>query len=156
MAPHPNQIIIRPARIEEVGELSDLCLRSKAHWPYDAAFIEACRDELTITEHDLVQHTVRVAENAGVPIGVIRLDQIDDGFDLEMLFVEPKCVGKGVGRQLLDWSIDHARAFGAKRITTVADPHAEPFYAHMGFKKTGVVPSDSIPGRTLPFMVLTL
>jgi len=39
---------IRPARREECGLLTELALRSKAVWGYDAAFMEACREELTI------------------------------------------------------------------------------------------------------------
>ena len=41
--------MIRPARSGEAKALSDLALRSKAHWGYDAAFMAACRAELTVT-----------------------------------------------------------------------------------------------------------
>ena len=41
-------LTIRAARVGEAGFLSELALRSKAHWGYDAAFIEACRDELSV------------------------------------------------------------------------------------------------------------
>ncbi|HEY6741630.1 MAG TPA: hypothetical protein VI110_04665, partial [Lapillicoccus sp.] len=39
---------IADGRADEAGTLSDLALRSKAHWGYGAAFLEACRDELTL------------------------------------------------------------------------------------------------------------
>lgn len=145
-------MIIRPALRDELDELSALCLRAKAYWPYDAAFIEACREELTITPEDLERHTIMVGEKNNIPIGVIRLDRIDDGYDLDLLFVEPDYIGKGVGRQLLEWGIGHAAAQGGHLMTTVADPNAEAFYAHMGFKRVGEYASRSIPGRTLPAM----
>ena len=34
---------LRPARPEEGAELIELCLRSKAVWGYDDAFMAACR-----------------------------------------------------------------------------------------------------------------
>ena len=40
---------LRPARIEDLEALSALCLRSKAHWGYDAAFMAAWGQELTLT-----------------------------------------------------------------------------------------------------------
>ena len=40
---------IRSARPEEAETLSALALRSKAYWGYPADFMEACREELTLT-----------------------------------------------------------------------------------------------------------
>lgn len=149
-------MIIRPARPDEIQDLSDLCLRSKAHWPYDAVFIEACRDELTVHASDIEQHALRVAELAGRPVGVIKLVSTANSVDLDLLFVDPDYIGEGIGRALLEWGIDFARAQGFHSMTTVADPYAESFYALMGFEKTGEAPSGSIPGRTLPAMELSL
>jgi hypothetical protein len=39
---------IRKARPDEAGELTELALRSKAHWGYDEAFMASCREELTV------------------------------------------------------------------------------------------------------------
>ena len=41
-------LTIRTPRPDELSSLSDLCFRSKAVWGYDAAFMEACRGELTL------------------------------------------------------------------------------------------------------------
>ena len=67
----PN-IIVRPARPEECAALSELCLRSKGWWGYDAAFLEACRDELTIRPPDL-GNLLRVAECDGKLAGLRHL-----------------------------------------------------------------------------------
>jgi hypothetical protein len=37
------EVRLRAPRLDELEALSDLCLRSKAVWGYDAAFLEACR-----------------------------------------------------------------------------------------------------------------
>src|SRR3546814_14945630 len=40
---------LRLAKSSECGSLSALALRSKAYWGYDSAFLQACRDELTVS-----------------------------------------------------------------------------------------------------------
>ena len=42
-----NQILCRAVLPAEAGHLGDLALRSKAHWGYSEAFLEACRAELS-------------------------------------------------------------------------------------------------------------
>jgi hypothetical protein len=41
---------VRPARPGEAAGLTGLCLRSKAHWGYDAAFMRLCVPSLTVKE----------------------------------------------------------------------------------------------------------
>ena len=44
---------IRPLIKEELKDANSLCRRSKAYWGHDAAFMEACRGELTLSATDL-------------------------------------------------------------------------------------------------------
>ncbi len=39
---------VRPARSGEAVSLTALCLRSKAHWGYDAAFMRLCVPSLIV------------------------------------------------------------------------------------------------------------
>ena len=55
-------IVLRPAHADEAPALSALCLRSKAHWGYDAAFMRACVAELILRPEDLTPDTLVVAE----------------------------------------------------------------------------------------------
>jgi hypothetical protein len=55
-------LVVRQARLEELPGLSELCLRSKAVWGYDQAFLEACRSELTLLPEELRTTLVAVAE----------------------------------------------------------------------------------------------
>ena len=147
---------IRPAREEELRELSDLCMRSKAWWGYDDAFMEACRDELSVTEQDLRDTPVAVLEVNGQPVGVAQVDPQGELAELDKLFVDPRAIGTGAGRKLWEWSVGTARSLGAKKFKVVADPGAAAFYEHMGAVPAGSVPSGSIPGRELPCLVLEL
>ena len=148
---------IRKAHLYELPGLSDLCLRSKAYWKYDPAFIEACRDELTLTETDLKHDYVMVAESEeGRAAGVLHLILDGTTAEMEKLFIDPKFIGKGVGRLLFKWAVETAKAKGATIMNVVADPGAAPFYERMGFRQFGTFPSGSIAGRELPHLRLQL
>lgn len=62
MARRPTDPIIRPASRAEASLLSQLAFESKAYWGYDADFMVACREELTVTEEELDREPSYVAE----------------------------------------------------------------------------------------------
>ncbi|WP_327677110.1 GNAT family N-acetyltransferase [Kitasatospora sp. NBC_00458] len=146
---------IRPARPDEAGPLSALALRSKGHWGYDAEFLEACRAELTLDPDRIEADRAAVAEEDGRVLGFVTLVGAPPEGELDMLFVEPDAIGRGVGRRLMEHLVSRAEELGFRRVLVVADPNAEPFYAAMGAVRIGVVPSGSIPGRELPLLALT-
>lgn len=131
-------------------------MRSKAHWGYDAAFIEACRDELTLTTHDLGAFDMQVAADGAALLGVAAVGVTGAGADLELLFIDPPAMGRGIGRALFVWACDKARTRGARRLRIEADPGARPVYERMGATVTGHAPSGSVPGRRLPVLHLDL
>ena len=147
---------IRPALETELEALTALCMRSKAHWGYDAAFMEACREELTLSPEDLRSTSHAIAENDGRVVGLVQIEVADGTADLLKLFIEPADIGKGHGARLFDWAVAEARRLGATRMTIEADPDAEPFYRRMGARVIGTVPSGSIHGRVLPLLELSL
>jgi N-acetylglutamate synthase-like GNAT family acetyltransferase len=147
---------LRPGRREEAGLLSRLALRSKAHWGYDQAFLDACRAELTLTPEEVLANRVTVAERDGQVIGFYALAGTPPVGILEDLFVEPEHIGASVGRALWSHAMVTARTLGFERITLEADPGAEPFYLAMGARRCGSVPSGSIPGRVLPVLEIAV
>lgn len=147
---------IRPARAGEATALSGLALRSKAHWGYDAAFIDACRDELTLREDELAPRRTLVAELDGRVAGFGTLEGDPPYGELGMLFVEPAAIGRGVGGALLAALVDRARDLGFTRLAIDADPHAEAFYLAQGAVRVGAVASGSVPGRVLPQLELAV
>lgn len=64
-----NGDVLRSARADEVQMLSELALRSKGYWGYDAAFLEACREELTGRVADIESRHVTVLEREGKVLG---------------------------------------------------------------------------------------
>jgi N-acetylglutamate synthase-like GNAT family acetyltransferase len=149
-------MVIRPARIDELPALSDLCVRSKAVWGYDGHFMEACRDELSVDASDLQSTKIAVAEEGGSLIGVAQVQVAGRQANLLKLFVEPGRLRSGVGRALLAWALGLANDMGASRLLIEADPDAAPFYRRMGAVDVGLAPSGSIPGRMLPMLAVDL
>lgn len=147
---------LRAGRAEEAGRLSDLALRSKGHWGYDAAFLEACRVDLRVTASMAVEAVV--AEVAGEVGGFHFLEEAsgDSGGRLGMLFVDPAHIGSGLGRVLFDDAVTAARSRRWTVLLIDADPGAEAFYLRMGARRIGEVASGAIPGRLLPQLAIDL
>ena len=139
---------VSDGRAEDAEPLSRLALRSKGHWGYDAAFLEACRAELTVTPEQA--GTTRVVRDGDVLLG---FHLVDDG-ELLMLFVEPSAIGRGVGRLLLDDAVRTAAGCGWTTLRIESDPGAEGFYLAHGARRVGSVPSGSVAGRELPLLEL--
>ena len=115
-------LILRAARAGELDALTDLCLRSKAVWGYDRAFMDACRNELTLTQEDLRTTKLQVAERDGGVIGVAQVSAEGATAHLEKLFVEPGQLRGGAGRRLFEWAKAAAADFGATHLVDRGRP----------------------------------
>jgi GNAT superfamily N-acetyltransferase len=148
---------IRRAGPTEAGVLSALALRSKAHWGYDAEFLAACQDDLTLTADDITTSTVYVCDGVDAPLGFYRLVFPGDGIaELDALFVEPEAMGQGVGKRLWRHAVAIARELGCSEMVWQSDPQAEGFYLAMGARRAGESESTVLPGRMLPLMRFAL
>lgn len=141
---------VRPARPDEAAALSELALRSKAHWGYDAQFLEACRPDLTLHPHEITARRTCVAEESGRVVGFYTLEGDPPEGELGNLWIDPPHMGRRVGRRLWEHAMESARALGFAAVLVEADPHAEGFYTAMGAERIGGVPSPVVPGRVLP------
>jgi GNAT superfamily N-acetyltransferase len=150
---------IRAARVDEAGLLSDLALRSKAHWGYSPEFIERCREELTYDEEQLRSEDMRffVVESDQRIVGFYALKLLGASeIELEAMFVEPSFIGLGFGRLLMEHAKLVGVELGAKQLIVQSDPYAERFYKAAGGVVTGTRESASIPGRYLPTLAIDL
>jgi GNAT superfamily N-acetyltransferase len=116
----------------------------------------ACVEELTVRPGDLDTDRYCVADRTGTLVGVVALSATGERGRVERMFVDPEAMGSGIGRALMDWLIEEARAMGLAAIDIEADPGAVGFYEKMGARRTGEAPSGSIPGRLLPALTVDL
>lgn len=151
-----ERLQLRQAAPGDAAALTDLALRSKRHWGYDDAFIDAVRAELTVSEEQVAGGRVFVLEREGRIIGFYGLNWEPPTADLTWMFVDPTIIGRGHGRRLWEHAVGTARALGYREIVIESDPYAEGFYRSMGARREGGSPSRFIPGRELPFLRYSL
>jgi GNAT superfamily N-acetyltransferase len=151
-----GRLRIRRAEVSEASVLTDLALRSKAHWGYDDAFMAMCVEELTTHPATIEGGKVWVAEIGDRIVGMVEIVPEGRAAELRMIFVEPDAIGSGIGRALWEHAESEARTLGAERLELDADPNAVPFYERMGMRIVGESPSGSIPDRMLPRMAKSL
>lgn len=154
-----KMIVIREAEKNEATNLSSLAMRSKAYWGYSEEFMEACRQELSVSADKIESNDYHyaVAENQGVIVGFYALGNLSDSnIELEALFVEPKYIGSGIGRVLIEHAKNHAAANGGHTLLFQGDPNAEDFYRAVGATLTGKRESSCVPGRFLPTFSISL
>ncbi len=142
--------LLRPARRGEARMLTELALRSKAMWGYDADFMRACLPALTVSEAQIAAGGVSVAESDGRVAGFVAISREGADAEVDMLFVTPDAIQDGIGKALIEWAEAAARNDRVERLYVLSDPHAVGFYEACGFVRTGDAPSDAIPGRLLP------
>lgn len=144
--------VARPATAVDAPLLSALALRSKAYWLYDDAFLESCRDELTVRPEDIERYRVTVLDYEGHALGFFGIEgEAPDG-ELWWFFLDAIVIGSGGGRVLWDHMTSMARSLGMRTLRIEADPNAEDFYLAMGARRVGDVRSLSISGRSLPLL----
>ena len=144
---------IREAQADDAASLSELALRSKGFWGYSREFLDACRAELTVDPQRIGSPGFQcfVAHAGDTLLGYYALETVSDGvYELEALFVEPRHIGRGVGRSLMRHALAVLRSLSAVRLIIQGDPNAHDFYVAMGARHTGSRESGSIPGRALP------
>ncbi|MFF0449763.1 GNAT family N-acetyltransferase [Streptomyces sp. NPDC004609] len=133
---------IRDAQPHEADGITRLLLRSKAHWGYGPAFMEACRGHLTVTPDQIAPRRIVVAEDEDARLaGIASLEGEPPDGVLGLLFVEPDRIRQGIGRTLYAHVTDRARALGFRRLRIESDPHAEAFYRGLGARPCGIGPA---------------
>ena len=151
------EIVIRHARQDEVDALTNLAYISKAYWGYPKEYLEAWRDELSVTPEIIANSISLVAELNGKVAGfwcrsIVESKDSSHG----LLFVHPRHIRKGVGRLLFDALKKEAIKRGLKYFTFETDAYAAGFYIKMGAVQVGEKESTVIPGKMWPILQFRL
>lgn len=149
-------VTLRRALPSEASMLTRIAIASKAHWGYDLTFMNAVRDEITITEQHIQDSEFVAAERGGELVAFYNISGEKPNGQLTYMWVLPSAIGQGLGRLLWSDAMKRANEQGYQSLKIDADPHAEGFYRKMGAKKIGEVKSGSIEGRILPLMEVTV
>jgi GNAT superfamily N-acetyltransferase len=109
---------------------------------------------MVVTAESILVNLVYVVEDSSGILGYYELlptATTSKGY-LESLFVLPRAIGMGCGKQLWQHLIQTAAEHGYTCFEFEADPNAEGFYQHMGAYRIGERASGIVAGRLLPLM----
>jgi GNAT superfamily N-acetyltransferase len=140
---------IRPATADDLPVLGELKLRASLALGEHVEEIEALPEARIVPGEHLP--FVFVAEEAGRVLGFATVLPIEDGVELEDMFVDPGHWRRGIGRALIEEAAARARALGANALRVVANSRG--FYEACGFKAVGEVQTKFAPA---PVMILVL
>ena len=132
--------------------LTEIAHSAKSHWAYPKEWIASWRDDLTVTEKEILTNITLAIKKQDAVIGFTMLMRSAPHFSIEHFWILPKYIGLGYGKLLMNELLSLNELKGST-IQVLADPNAEAFYQKCGFHKMAYVPS-SIPGRSLPLMEL--
>jgi predicted N-acetyltransferase YhbS len=91
----------------------------------------------------------RVAVEDGDVVGFATAVPVDEGLELEDLFVEPSRMRQGVARRLIKDVLVLAARSGVDSVRVTANPHAMGFYAAVGFVPEGTAQTRFGPAPRL-------
>ena len=142
---------LRRATPLESGTLTKLARVSKASWGYPATWMDAWEAQLTISTEYVELHRVTVACGALGIIGMCALEDHEDHWMLEHVWVSPRAHRRGVGRLLVLDALDATRRRPVAPVRLFADPFAQDFYARLGARVIGwlAAPMHGDSGRRL-------
>ncbi len=155
-------IRFRAAHEQESSALTLIANKSKAHWGYPAADIARWQDDLRISSESIAEGLTFAAECGTQLAGCYQLCQdaeaAPESITLELFWVDPDWMGKGIGRAMLEHAATQSRERGCQLMHIDADPNAEGFYSACGARRVGEVlaPTEDQADRVRPQMILDL
>jgi len=142
---------IRRASIDDASALTQIAHDAKRYWGYPEHWIKHWQDELTISSDFVSTNDVYVLVSDDDVRGFYALVVRNDKAELEHLWVAPKYIGTGVGKELFLHAMQRAGALNVSEVEISSDPNAEGFYQKMGAYRIGEVRADmDNKPRTVP------
>lgn len=147
---------IREAVTNEAHELSKLAYESKSYWNYDREYLEKAREHMIITEKEIINDLIFVAENGQDIVGFYHFTKSQDESELKWFFVHPRSIGQGLGQILWNHLLKTIKYHKIDRFVIKSDPNAEAFYIKRGALRIGIQSSivdEKIKLPILKYMV---
>ncbi len=133
---------IRRALPKESPALTEIAHDAKRHWGYPEHWIQHWQSDLTISSEFVSSNPVYVAEQDGELMGFYALIVREGKAELEHMWVAPRFIGQGIGKELFIHAMQEAAGQNVSAVEISSDPNAEGFYRKMGAEKIGEVPSE--------------
>lgn len=139
-------IRIRDALPADLGDLEGVFRRASLSNESDRERLMEHPEWLVLSEGGIREGRMRLAVDEADTVVGFATYVINDGVaELEDLFVDPPCMRRGIGEQLVLDMARRLRTLGFETMEVTANPHAMAFYEHMGFVTAGLVDTELYP-----------
>jgi len=144
------ELRVRAATAADVGALQEIEVRAGRAFA-DVGLPEVASDEpmaaAVLEGHAADGRCTVVVDGDDRVLGYVVVERVDAGAHIEQVSVDPDHQGRGLGRMLVGWTEDWARADGrcSVTLTTFRDvPWNAPLYRRLGFRD--LAPDEVGPG----------
>jgi GNAT superfamily N-acetyltransferase len=152
----PASISFRRALASEAAALRDLVVRSMGNWDHPPGYLAEARRLMSLSAEDLRRDEAWVTLVDGAVAGFYRLSRAAESAEIEEFHLEPRMIGRGIGRRVFQHAAERARAVGARWLVWSTDANTLGFYRRMGGEITGTTPSGIAGEEPLTCMRLNL
>ncbi len=145
-----DEPIFRQATAADCAALTALMLRSRAYEGRYRSMIE----RYPVSPEMVRRGEVWICELRAEIVGFYRLNIAEA--DLDLMFVDNRAQGQGIGKKLFDHMKSFAASNGLSDVGIVAHPPAANFYRRMGANDAGVSKAKSPDGWDRPMLKLAV
>ena len=125
-----TSVRVRPAREQDVEHVRAVFQRASLSNQGDVAALMAHPDALVWQPAAAgLDRTLVAVDDAGELLGFATATPVEDGLELDDLFVDPAFMRRGVARALIGRLVEEAAADGRQWIEVTGNEHAAGFYA---------------------------
>ena len=128
-----TRFLIRAAMPGDMTGLRDVYRSSSLSNDGDRIYLLDHPDALELSDLAVTEGRTRAAVADDAIVGFATWLGAGDAIEIEDLFVDPRWMGRGIGRALVLDLIANARAAGVRRVEVTANQHALAFYEKAGF-----------------------
>jgi N-acetylglutamate synthase-like GNAT family acetyltransferase len=144
--------MIEMATVSDAETLTKIALKSKSFWGYSDEILERWVEDLTVSKKIVQEMIVYKFILDDEIVGFYVLNQPQEkSIELELLFVLPNLIGKGIGNQLMQNVFQKAKQLNCHEVILFTEPNAVSFYEYKRFTISDKK-ETAIAGRFLTLM----
>lgn len=141
-----DELSIRTARLDDLPALATIFRLASLANDGDRQHLLDNPEHLELGDESIRAGRLRLAEIGEEPVGFATVTGDGSVVELEDLFVHPDWMRRGIATRLIADAVERSRRRGSTTIEVTANPHANAFYEHVGFRATSTVDTTFGPG----------
>lgn len=139
-------LLIRNAEATDMEDLQGIFRRASLSNENDRGLLREHPEWLVLSDQGVREGRTRVAVNEDGTVTGFATHLISDGVaELEDLFVDPPRMRQGIAMALVFDISSRLNQLGFESLEVTANPHAVPFYEHLGFVADQIVDTEGYP-----------